>query len=272
MFATAILSQVLLAASALAIPSSYERYSRRIERRDLGVHLSRPSFRHDLQPLSAHESKGPTDNANVQYSGNWAGAVLVADNATYTAVTATFTVPKPSGSSGASASAWVGIDGDTCSTAILQTGVDFNVKDGSPTYDAWYEWYPDYAYDFSGIDFSAGDSVTVTVTASSLTSGTAIIENTTTGKKVSHTFKNQTQPLCETNAEWIVEDFESNGSQVDFANFDTVKFADAKATLIDGSTVGPTGADILDIKMNNTIYTDCSADDSSVTCSYIKST
>ncbi|VDB91511.1 unnamed protein product [Peniophora sp. CBMAI 1063] len=252
MFATAILSQVLLAATALAVPTSSERYSRRIERRASGWHFSKPSLRHELLPLSEGETKGPTDQANVQYSGNWAGAVLLADNATYTAVTASFTVPKPSGSSGASASAWVGIDGDTCSQAILQTGVDFTVgKDGKESYDA---------------------CVTVTVTASSLTSGTAVIENTTTGKKVSHTFNNQTQALCETNAEWIVEDFESNGSQVDFANFDKVTFTNATATLKDGSTVGPTGADILDIKMNNTIYTDCSADDSSVTCSYSKST
>lgn len=73
MFATAILSQVLLAATALAVPSSYERYSRRIERRALGVHLSKPSLRHDPQPSSVHESQGPTDNADVKYSANWAG-------------------------------------------------------------------------------------------------------------------------------------------------------------------------------------------------------
>jgi hypothetical protein len=54
---------------------------------------------------------------------------------TYKSVTATFTVPKASGSSGASASAWVGIDGDSCGNAILQTGLDFNVGgtyDGEP--------------------------------------------------------------------------------------------------------------------------------------------
>lgn len=73
MFATVILSQVLLAASALAVPTSHERYARRIERRALGVHLSKPSLRHDLLPSSEGETKGPTDNANVQYSGNWAG-------------------------------------------------------------------------------------------------------------------------------------------------------------------------------------------------------
>ena len=49
-------------------------------------------------------------------------------------MTGTFTVPTPSGSSGA-ASAWVGIDGDTCANAILQTGVDFTVTDGEVSYD-----------------------------------------------------------------------------------------------------------------------------------------
>lgn len=59
-------------------------------------------------------------------------------------------VPKPSmpaGGSGArtySASAWVGIDGSTCQSAILQTGVDFSARGGAVTYEGWYEWYPDY--------------------------------------------------------------------------------------------------------------------------------
>lgn len=49
-------------------------------------------------------------------------------------------------------------DGDECESAILQTGLDFTVSNGEVSYDSWYEWYPDYAYDFSGITFSAGDS------------------------------------------------------------------------------------------------------------------
>ena len=76
MFATALLSQALLAASALALPSSHERYARRIQRRALGVHLSKPSLRHDIQPLALseqQESNTATDDAHVQYSGNWAG-------------------------------------------------------------------------------------------------------------------------------------------------------------------------------------------------------
>ena len=59
---------------------------------------------------------------------------------TFKAVTATFVLPKPKkptgGSNGVtySASAWVGIDGATCQTAILQTGVDFFVHGNTVTY------------------------------------------------------------------------------------------------------------------------------------------
>lgn len=104
--------------------------------------------------------------SDVQYSSNWSGATLVTppSGQTFNAVSGTFTVPTPSAPSGVSAtdgeyaaSAWVGIDGNTYSTAILQTGVDFTVDtNGDVSYDAWYEWYPDYAYDFD-IDISAGD-------------------------------------------------------------------------------------------------------------------
>lgn len=75
-------------------------------------------------------------------------------------------------------------------------------------FTAWYEWYPDYAYDFSGISFSAGDSVTVTVTATTTKSGTAVIKNNTKGTSVSKTITSSAA-LCEENAEWIVEDYEA---------------------------------------------------------------
>jgi hypothetical protein len=59
---------------------------------------------------------------------------------TFKAVTGKFTVPtpkKPSGSSGShAASAWVGIDGDACETAILQTSVNFTIsKDDEISFD-----------------------------------------------------------------------------------------------------------------------------------------
>lgn len=56
-------------------------------------------------------------------------------------MTASFVIPAPAIPQGASpgtyaASAWVGIDGDTCGNAILQTGLDFTVDArGSVSYD-----------------------------------------------------------------------------------------------------------------------------------------
>lgn len=102
-----------------------------------------------LQPVEGELGiASGNDTAHVDYSSNWAGAVLIGSG--YKSVTGTIVVPTPkvpsggSSSTSYSASAWVGIDGDTCQTAILQTGVDFTVKGSSVSYDAWYEWYPDY--------------------------------------------------------------------------------------------------------------------------------
>ena len=52
---------------------------------------------------------------------------------TFTSVTGTFKVPTPQAPEG-SASVWVGIDGDTCPQAILQTGIDVNFNNGEVSY------------------------------------------------------------------------------------------------------------------------------------------
>lgn len=217
--------------------------------------------------------EGLSNDTYVEYSSNWAGGVLIGSG--YTSVTGTFIVPTPKKPSGGSsyttysASAWVGLDGDTCQTSILQTGVDFNVEGSSVSYDAWYEWYPAAAYSFNGFSISAGDSIKVTATATSTSSGSVTITNESTGKTVTHSFSGEGDHLCETNAEWIVEDFEEGGSLVPLANFGTVTFTDCSVTTSSGNTLDASGAQILDIKQGNTVYTDCSASSSSVTCSYV---
>ncbi|EIW81822.1 hypothetical protein CONPUDRAFT_54571 [Coniophora puteana RWD-64-598 SS2] len=203
--------------------------------------------------------------SHVQYSSNWAGAVFSEGAGTFTAVTGTFTVPTPSGSG--SASAWVGIDGDSCGNAILQTGIDFNINNGQVSYDAWYEWYPDYAYDFSGISVNAGDQIKLTVTAYSTTSGIAVIENLSNGQQVQQQLTSSSA-LCEQDAEWIVEDFESGGSLVQLADWGTVTFTDATATTASGSQ-GPGGAGEIDIvNSSNQPISSVTITDSSVTVTY----
>ncbi|KAI0169434.1 peptidase A4 family-domain-containing protein [Hypoxylon sp. FL1284] len=261
-----IASLLLCANLVVAAPGTAMRRARAAER--AAARANRAS--NTLQP--AEGELGIANNngtAHPQYSSNWAGAVLIGSG--YETVTGSIVVPTPkvpsggSSSTSYSASAWVGIDGDTCETAILQTGVDFTVQGSSVSFDAWYEWYPDYAYDFSGISISAGDTITMTVTASSKSAGTAVIENETTGQRVSHSFSGESDALCETNAEWIVEDFSSGGGLVNFADFGSVTFTGASVN----SGTGVNGATIIDIQQNNQVLTSCSTSgSSSVSCSY----
>ncbi|KAG9229820.1 peptidase A4 family-domain-containing protein [Amylocarpus encephaloides] len=92
------------------------------------------------------------------------------------------------------------------------------------------------------------------VNATTTTTGTATIENLTTGKVASIDLTS-TSALGGQNAEWIVEDFEQNSELVAFANFGNVTFADCIAK-ISRSSEGVWSAGIMDIKDDNTILTD----------------
>ncbi|RAK95959.1 A4/G1 family peptidase [Aspergillus ibericus CBS 121593] len=262
---TAALAAAVLAGVATAAPE-----------RGLEARLKARASTKSSRPLQSVDRPSTVKNqTNVEYSSNWSGAVLVeppSAAATYTAVTGTFTVPEPTGSGSGSqaASAWVGIDGDTYGNAILQTGVDFTIEDGEVSFDAWYEWYPDYAYDFSGIDISAGDEIVAIVESYSSTSGIAIIENKSTGQKVSKTLSSSSN-LGGQNAEWIVEDFEEGGSLVNLVDFGTVTFTGAVAAVAGGSTVGLEDATIIEIEdESGQVVTDVTIDsDSSVTITYV---
>ncbi|KAG9316264.1 peptidase A4 family-domain-containing protein [Chiua virens] len=244
-----LLTNILLASAALAAPSSR-----------LGARLARRRENRQSQPNNRLQSTA-TGISNVEYSENWAGAAWAEGDGTFTTVTGTFTVPTPSGSSGSAASAWVGIDGDTCENAILQTGVDFTVdSNGGASYDAWYEWYPDYAYDFSAIDISAGDVIKTTVTAYSTTSGVATIENLTNGQTVTQDITSD-YALCEENAEWIVEDFEEGDSLSPSPM--------PLPTGPSGETYTPSGATLMDIEQDGEVLTSVSTSGETLTVKYV---
>jgi len=246
--------------NALLFSTAFAGIAERMERRASRVRRTNPKI--PSTGTATVDSTLLTNESNVEYSSNWAGAVLTAPPAgsTFTSVSGQFVVPTPSGSG--AASAWVGIDGDTYQNAILQTGVDFTVSGGKVSYDGWYEWYPDFAYDFSGITFSAGDTVALSVKSTSSTAGTAVIENLTTGKTVTQSLTSSSK-LGGENAEWIVEDFEENGGLVAFADFGTVTFTGAAAGYSTGGSEGVTGATIIDIEQSNKVLTSVSTSGSS---------
>ena len=76
MLAVTLLCQVLLATAAFAIPTSKDRFAQRTARRAAGI-------AHQSQPKALSEGVHQVDNlitntSHVDYSSNWAGAVLVA--------------------------------------------------------------------------------------------------------------------------------------------------------------------------------------------------
>jgi hypothetical protein len=111
---------------------------------------------------------------------------------------------------------------------------------------AWYEWWPANPLALS-ININPGDSVTLSVAATSTTSGTVTIENNTSGKSVSQNVSS-TAPLCQQNAEWILEAYVENGDDVPFADFHSVKFTKASAGLLAGGSVGPAKAAVIGIE------------------------
>ncbi|CAD0091884.1 unnamed protein product [Aureobasidium vineae] len=227
---------------------------------------------------AANPSKEHTKNQN------WAGAVL--DGSDFQTVTGTFIVPRVSLPAGAQphffekfgAAAWVGLDGSTCHGVIMQTGVIMRISnDGILEQEAVYEWFPDKPVRFKNLKVSPGDSVTLTITASSDSGGVAIIENNTTGQSVRHKFVGRKPHLCRTNAEWIVEDFiqKRHKHHALFADFGSVSFTNASAITGDGTRSGPTSARIHDIVGKDShgkeyLLTNAAVDDSTVSISYGK--
>ncbi|KAG5982844.1 hypothetical protein E4U55_001251 [Claviceps digitariae] len=239
---------LLSTASASALPNSNRMQSRP------RLHSA---FNADISPRAA---------GAPFYSPNWAGAVYTDSGFHY--VEGTFTVPKVSGKGNAAAAAWVGIDGADCPQAILQTGVSF-FADGH--FEAWYEWFPAYSHTWDNFKVKAGDKIKMVVDATSLSSGTASLENLTTGQKVSQTIPKAPAKICGTTAEWVVEDFTNSGHMVPFADFGSITISNAMAKGSKGIYT-PQGADLFDIRDDNTmkVSTNCAIHGSSVSCNYVK--
>jgi len=201
------------------------------------------------------------------YDTVWAGAVLEDEPGTFTSVTGTFTVPTPTGSG--SSAIWVGLDGVGCQV-ILQTGVDATIEDGKVSYSSWYEWYPDPSYVFTNISFAPNDTVKLTATAHTNTTGTVTIENLTQNQVVSSPV-DSTTALCQQNAEWIVEDYAAGGL-VQFDDFGTVRFMEAMAATENHTVVGPQGATMYEIQQNGTTLATASVELGDVVVKHVPQT
>jgi len=254
-------SALILAGAAVASPLS-ERLAKK------GLTSRRSNFR--------LPSNNTDEFASVSESSNWAGAALVTTGVTE--VTGTFTIPKPTLPSGGSTrtefggAAWVGIDGDTCQTGLIQTGVFWIVEGTEFSYEAWYEYIPQASIAYPDITVTAGDEIKVTVTKTNDNSGVTTLENVSTGESASHTFTDQSGgTLCGENAEWIVEDFTDGDALIPFADFGTVTFSGSSA-IVGGATVTPASADadtIVLVSASDATLTDTTVSGGTVTVKYV---
>ncbi|KAF8342491.1 peptidase A4 family-domain-containing protein [Amanita rubescens] len=262
MVAISQVAAILLATVAFAAPVSH------IESRVPRRHRSRPIRRIERDNLAIDPA------SHEYYTTNWAGAMLQSPNRTYNAVSGTFVVPTLSSpNSYGAASPWVGIDGTGCSGGLWQAGIDMAYNNGAMSYLPWYEWFPDDSYYFSNIAINAGDTIRLTITADSDTSGKAVIENLSNGQTASQ-YTTSTHALCRQSAEWVVEDYtqeDSDGtySLVPFCDFGTVNFFNASARTFSGSTVSPHDSHIVDIQQSDSVLTSTTPNSKNVTISYI---
>ncbi|KAJ4472721.1 peptidase A4 family-domain-containing protein [Lentinula lateritia] len=237
--------------------------------RNLSDNISRRPPRRS-NPSSHNEALHPENsnatNTTIQFSGNWSGAVLI-----FTSAVGTFTVPSlPAGGNGAAA-AWVGIDGDTFATAILQAGVFFSISDDTVEYGAWYVFSPSlikihFATDIDADDFpiSAGDVITVNIEATSSSEGTVNLINESSGVGFTINLTSPTKLACD--KELIII---TPSGLVPLVNWGTVTFFNASALTSANKKLGVEAATVFEIEQFNDIFTSVIVNsDSSLSISY----
>jgi hypothetical protein len=100
--------------------------------------LSAPAAATTLGPAEGVHHKSPRYATSL----NWAGYAATGGRGAFESVTATWTVPSVTCSSSDSYSAfWVGLDGYG-SPSVEQIGTSSDCLSNTPTYAAWYEFYP----------------------------------------------------------------------------------------------------------------------------------
>jgi hypothetical protein len=181
---------------------------------------------------------GAPSNGSVT-SDNWSGYAVTGSN--FTNASGSWIVPKAvcSKTPNSYSSFWVGIDGYNNST-VEQLGTDSDCDGTTPTYYAWYEFFPNPPKTL-GITVSPGDKMSASVSYASGKFTLEIADHTThrlvkIGKKLT---------AARASAEWIAEAPSSSGGVLPLTDFTSVSFGDDYTGLTDtnwaedGSITGP---------------------------------
>ncbi len=132
-------------------------------------------------------------------SYNWAG--YIANQGTYTAVSATWRVPQVlAAHSLAGEATWVGIGGVE-SDDLIQAGTQSMTENGQVEYETWYETLPEVSQ-VAPLSVSAGDSITVALTEVGTDTWQILFVNNTTDKQSVRTVTYHSE---HSSANWVEE-------------------------------------------------------------------
>ncbi|KAG8169962.1 hypothetical protein KVR01_000707 [Diaporthe batatas] len=256
-------------------------------------------LKHELTPTGAavtpthghHEhtavevAPAPTPKQiKIHPSRNWAGAMNSdPPSGRFAAAKMRFTLPgllradvvQPAADYYA-ANAWVGIDGWSHQTAILQAGVVMQVNktvSDELVFKPWFEWWPEPAV-FFDIPMGPGDDIKIEVVMFNATSGKVLLENNSRGEWVIRKLMSPHPdvPLAGKTVEWILEDFKlARGPNVPLGDFGTLELRDCVAYTSADEKVGPDPSQPFWIRQDNVTRARSAVNGSSVTIEYNRS-
>jgi hypothetical protein len=211
-----------------------------------------PHPRRKVQFQPRHDHLESRRLLTTYYSTNWSGYAAATNlsspaSNSVTAVSGSWVVPTVTGSGRGTtySNVWVGIDGFSNST-VEQIGTEQDVINGVARYDAWWEMYssgigqPEQLISGSGFSIKPGDTITASVQYTGSGNFLLTINDTAWTKPFTttqNTTATQSPTAAQSSAEWIVEAPTVGGRQSSVANFGTVTFSNASATI--NSTNGP---------------------------------
>lgn len=160
-------------------------------------------------------------NGSAYESLNWSGYAVTGSTDSVTAVAGSWIVPAVTGTSNSYAAFWTGIDGFSDST-VEQTGTISYMNGATPTYYAWYEFYPSPMYEITSVPIAVGQTISASVTYIGSNEFTLVLTDVSTSKSFTTTITDTSAQR--TSAEWIVEAPSSNFGILPLADFKTAYF------------------------------------------------
>jgi hypothetical protein len=191
-------------------------------------------------PAPAHRRirrSNPTASSN-----NWCGSVNTTPSTNQIQVIhGTFQHPTCTKRAGVTtypqaAANWVGIDGDSWKSALVQAGTVCKIDNstGIVKNEAWWQWVPSAAFTITTMPVLPDDWFEITIETTSTTSATITLSNISQGHTYTMTIANGAA-LGRVNADWVVERPYYGSTLASFPTFTDVWFDEAWATRASGS-------------------------------------